>query len=644
MAKNITPGYDVVDATLDPIRQQQISDLLNDYQKNPKNRQIEFNTDVTTCIATEDIKWARPVEPTGGVTLRFPQHGTTLVKPAVEPHRWGIPLGFAEPNKGVKVVWSGQVVAYVTRVHDHHTKVTFIPELNKLFTSAHGPADLLYLPPDIDPENPEEQLAIINIGPYVPLTGVAKLPVECPASNEILGKTYLGKVTNCPVHTLGNEELGTHHLVESERLITLYNVRKTRVPSGFVQFKWADGKYVIDDNDIKIRLVQFISTSKMDMGTIEGLIVDTEFLGYEELLETEIVAHDKNNQWPQAQKWATGIAMLNDFNQWIIIALTLPVNELVGTLDNCMLHNHTIGVLTLDSESWKQSDYPFVDPPPELIEESEVTYNWTGTEWTTSDTCPGNIVYIPKIPPLPGQPTTKDVVCLEYLTTLAFENRYQLDGVADSYVRVKRITFGNTTVPNGTYQEPPKIGEWVVEYVKDSLARWVRASKDGEIINWYEGADPRPCNPTVGVAFPNFCMRSNDTMICFYAPEIHTYIGISTASAMMGTPSIVDNVTGVSLSGCLMTVTSQQHYTHTCELPPESITFSIAPQAVNVVTGVTLDENGLCYTQGTIAVCGSQVGAYQCIDTIDCTSTSQTTLRLPTTKKISLFRKLLSWF
>ncbi len=300
--------------------------------------------------------------------------------------------------------------------------------------------------------------------------------------------------------------------------------------------------------------------------------------------------HDPTNLWGEIETNATGTAFYNRQNdRWDIETASLPIKRIRAKVEDCLKYTDGSKVAKFGSANgypdFILSSYPAADLPP------EVTTNGPG----------------------------------DY--QLTFQNEYKLDAVPDSEVVLERRTNVQISDP-GNYDAPKPSSatttKWVAVQRFEQIARYAVFVKSGgnwNLVAWYEGADPTPCNPTVSCLFPCECLDDGDNALGFYDPQANEYRLHSTQSALLGPPDDITawyNLTW-DANNCYLKAKSQAFKAWKCEAQPADEVVPLPTTAINSITGLYANGSSICATYQTVLVVGCQyAGSGQwCVDICD---------------------------
>ena len=253
-----------------------------------------------------------------------------------------------------------------------------------------------------------------------------------------------------------------------------------------------------------------------------------------------LTIYDPFNLWsdiePEATGWAylaysqeddTTTGTINEYHvaRYEIEECSLPVNEIEGTLKECLMGAMETGDAEVDIDAGKiRSTYPSVDEPPD----AEFTTVSGGT------------------------------------TEVEFKNPWQLDGVEGSKCVLRRITNLQTSDPEN-YLAPKDrsstTAEWQIVSVEKKIARHIKVNGSGSnwtVSEWYDGHPIEngtgACEPEITCDLCDPCMDDSDgyAFLDTTAASVK-YKVYSTKSAFYGPAQDVSLVTDtMSFSGCTL--------------------------------------------------------------------------------------------
>ena len=253
-----------------------------------------------------------------------------------------------------------------------------------------------------------------------------------------------------------------------------------------------------------------------------------------------LTIYDPFNLWsdiePEATGWAylaysqeddTTTGTINEYHvaRYEIEECSLPVNEIEGTLKECLMGGMTTGTAEVDIDAGNiRSTYPSVDEPPD----AEFTTGSGGT------------------------------------TEVTFQNPWKLDGIEDSKCVLRRITDLQTSDPEN-YTAPKDrsstTAEWQIVSVEKKIARHIKVNGSGSnwtATAWYDGHKVEngtgDCEPviTCDLCDPCFDTTEGYAFLDTTATSVQ-YKVYSTESAFYGPAQDVSLVTDtMSFSGCTL--------------------------------------------------------------------------------------------
>lgn len=345
--------------------------------------------------------------------------------------------------------------------------------------------------------------------------------------------------------------------------------------------------------------VQFRSTTKMINGQITGEIILSEGEGSPQVGASQVFA-DPFNLFYSGEVDAIGWGYYRPANEhceldegrWEVEELSLPLDEAVGTVSECLQKNDTDAQveIVINSQSAMWSQYHLVDLPPEM---SGSTTTITALNTFKLDTCTGKKVRVRRTPEMiPSDPY-------------------------------------NCIVPTGQTSQQ---AVWHIVQVEEQIARWLKVryqngawepfgstSESGQA---WDGCDPF----VAGCLTPNIidecglppCIPDNTCGIAHYRPETHEYIVTSTESALMGSPTLRAVPVAIADAGalypCALEVTLQEVCLFQSDTDPIIDRVTPTYLTVDVVTDATTQGSQIYLNRSTITTCSITAAEPDVID------------------------------
>ena len=262
--------------------------------------------------------------------------------------------------------------------------------------------------------------------------------------------TQLG-TADCTPYLL--DDSGSLQVFRAGTTVPVWNLADEDIAAGrFVDATWVTHRWIVSDSSADEALVtpwiRFVTTSasvgREITATIElvrgALVNPVTQMPYEP--GDAVTLADPSNLWAEAATGATGTAYFREAEtdpvvpaRWEVETLTLPIDYVEATLDNCLAVTDSTADVSIDTSAanfgyWKLSNYPAVDIPNDF----------GGSE--------------------PVQ------------LTVSSANK---EGIAGSRVWIRKISDGDESDPGNT--TVPKSGSavghsWEVERVETIQARW----------------------------------------------------------------------------------------------------------------------------------------------------------------------------
>ena len=329
--------------------------------------------------------------------------------------------------------------------------------------------------------------------------------------------------------------------------------------------------------------IQFRSVSKMINRQIDGEVILLEGNTPYSIGDT-VTFSDPFNLFMDAEPDAIGWAYERKITdecaeqRWEVEELSLPVNRVTGITLECVRKNDDTfqAMINISNGLDMLSGYHNVDYPPEIT---------------------------------PGS------------NTIYAKNPYKLDTCSISGITLERRPDLIPSDPHNCYLTPTSSSnyDWVLVQVEEQIARWIKviASVDGSVVNWsFEGTYWDGCNPFVGNCLMPIietlcdieCIKDEACGIACYRPEAHSYVVISTSSALMGEPETKTIVTELTDAGelypCQMEMTVQEVCLITKGDPVVGFV-QFSTMEVDVVTDATTvaGTSYLQFNKSTITTC-----------------------------------------
>lgn len=306
-----------------------------------------------------------------------------------------------------------------------------------------------------------------------------------------------------------------------------------------------------------------------------------------------------------------------DTFRWEVETCTQSINEIRGQLvESCLKKNGQVGVPgngtgiigITDTDYWNISQNPAVDFPMEFTDAAtEASHCWE----------------------------------------LAVNNPEGLHAVEGTTLRVRRRSEKRTSLPinnasphsqgalidpywevymveNDDYHTLGKFANWIrVELVDGSGGDLFGPNGSWNILNWYEGTDPRVgtesssdgCRPSISCGFDCSCLEGGDTAYAFFDENLHAYIIVSTDSALLGPPELVPIMNSWAADGCEFNWAEQTLKAFPCDNPITPKTDELDTVPLNVHTGVYRgDNNQLCFYTSEIQICSAVQVEDECVN------------------------------
>jgi len=370
----------------------------------------------------------------------------------------------------------------------------------------------------------------------------------------------------------------------------VYNLSTSAVAGGewFIATQVGNVLVVAAGGGSGAKRVQFRSTTKMSNGQISGLVILSEGEGGLAYGSTHVFNDPFNlfyNGEPEAIGWAYYRPADEhcdlDEGRWEVEELSLPLDEVIGTVTTCLKKTDVDASVTFDINDqlsmWSQ--YHNVDLPPEF---STSTNTITALNSFKLDTCANKKVRLRRIPDmLPSDP----FACA--------------------------IPSGHTS----------NAVNWHIVQVEEQIARWLKVRWTGD--EWEpfgssssEGQAWDGCDPFVGACdHPAIvdpcgmppCIPDNTCGIASYKPETHEYIATATVSALMGSPTQrfvpVEIGDAGALYPCALEVTLQEVCLFESDADPIIDRVTPTYLTIDVVTDATTQGSSIYLNRSTITTC-----------------------------------------
>ena len=302
--------------------------------------------------------------------------------------------------------------------------------------------------------------------------------------------------------------------------------------------------------------------------------------------DSGIEVHDPGQLFGEIEIDGTGFAYyrrtrtpsspLSHEKRWEVEECSLPINKIEGKIEECLLNTDGTATVKFGSvnghANYILTSWPNVDFPP------EITIN------AAND--------------------------FEVIAS----NPYHLDATENSLVTIRRHTDIQQSDPRNLVS--PKAASatsegWEIMHVYEQIARWAKFVKSGtfNLDSFWEGGNPAPCSAdSLTCAFDCSCLEDGDEIIGFYDPVGNNYIGISTASALMGPPDTIQTLVGtLSFDGseCSITYSRQDIKAFACGSSPVPLSLALPTYTVNALDNLYADGSQVCasYTEVNVVAC-----------------------------------------
>ncbi len=411
--------------------------------------------------------------------------------------------------------------------------------------------------------------------------------------------------------------------VNIERLV--WNTSTEEIEeSAYIQTKLIGAKLFVDRSNQGGMIgskVKFRAISNVANRTINTVVLNSAFGALPR--GTLLQVFDPNNLWGGITIGCIGFASYNAMlERYEIETCSLPASEVIVHIEDELTAAGDTPEGTLISTYALRSTYPNVMKPPICTTSCIYTWDRSLASWQLTSECEGDCVCTgppenpPANPDLEGQ--TAPGICVpddNSSVVINYTNPFKLDAVCNSDIVLQRVSnadFGDT-LENAPSAGSASAFKWEVVKVFKKHARWITFTYEEGILpnptSFCDGFDPTECGP-ITVNYPLGEPCDGSRVVAYYCPESNSYNAISTDSAMLGEPDIVDLPIGAESDPCGIAFKSLPFkvFTQTCDAVDAEPDLTVVKlgETVPVVVGMSTDT------------CGKITYAYQNIKAFPC--------------------------